>query len=583
MHLYRRDCLQILATQFGRFLGTNNATLNKMRAKAIGARLCIEVNLKEEPIKGFPIVVSANRTIWQEVGYEKPGEKENTSENEGETESVVDGVNAENLMQRDKLVQDELPVIEHTLVLVADGIAKNHGKDMPMIQHPEIEPVTRKDLVSMQGKEGQRSEVQFDVGSPTMVAVREDQHVSLSDLEDEDVPSALARQKHYNSDPESNQPSCKMDSKKHTMRQSQRDDKMIRLAYLMGLPNFCSNAAFDGKIWIFWSDDCGWECNSIECRDLWQSLELVDSNESPWLVVMGQRLSWCNGHEGHTHSWARLDRAIINIHFAIRFPSAFFEYLNQKTSDHCPMLIHFQKQEVDLSSLILNFISEENNVALALTPTEAEILAALKSIPRESSPKLNGFGSGFYLSCWDLIKEDLIDAAKDFFSGFVEGKFSITYLGVPLVSGRLTSRHLEPLIEKIRRKIAGWKLKLLSQGGRLTLMKHVLACMSTHLLAVLNVPMKVFSRLNSLLSTFFLGDLNGKPRMKWCAWDRICKPYKEGGLGIQNFHEVQMSLHMKFAWRLVTVDNLWTRFFRAKYVKHGHIFFPETRRNASHF
>ncbi|KAJ0086550.1 hypothetical protein Patl1_07518 [Pistacia atlantica] len=168
-------------------------------------------------------------------------------------------------------------------------------------------------------------------------------------------------------------------------------------------------------------------------------------------------------------------------------------------------------------------------------------------------------------------------------TGFVEGKFPFTYLGVPMVSGRLTSRHLEPLVEKVRRRIAGWKSKLLSQGGRLTLMKHVLTCMSTHLLAVLNVPMKVFSRLNSLMATFFWGDTNGKQKMKWCAWDRICKPYKEGGLGIRNFHEVQRALHMKFAWRLVTVDNLWTKFFRAKYVKHGHIFLAETRRNASRF
>ncbi|KAJ0103213.1 hypothetical protein Patl1_06269 [Pistacia atlantica] len=488
---------------------------------------------------------------------------------------------------------------------------------------------------------------------------------------------------------------------------------------------------------------------------------------------MGRRLSWCNGHEGHTRSWARLDRALINIHCANRFPSAFFEYLNRKTLDHCPMLIHLQKQEVaygphsfrfqnmwvthadfrrcveeawkeptifvglrrlaeklkktklalrawnkkvfghvgqnikelderfevleshlqggydkevecdylvtkleldiweqreelrlsqlakkkwlsegdqnskffhvvvnqwrkcnvishmrlenctslnspeqvhqgaleyfqdylsnppfaehvDLTSLFQKSVSEENNLALALAPTETEVLAALKSIPKQSSPGSDGFGSGFYLSCWDLIKEDVIDAVKDFFSvfvnggkrsvqrllntlevyekwsgqlinkeksafffsksitiarrrnlmrstGFMEGKFSFTYLGVPMVSGRLTSKHLEPLVEKVGRKIAGWKSKLLSQGDRLTLMKHVL------------------------------------------AWIGYAKPYKEGGLGIRNFHEVQRSLHMKFAWRLVTIDNLWTKFFWAKYVKHDHIFLAETSRNASRF
>lgn len=28
---------------------------------------------------------------------------------------------------------------------------------------------------------------------------------------------------------------------------------------------------------------------------------------------------------------------------------------------------------------------------------------------------------------------------------------------------------------------------------------------------------------------------------------------------------------MKFAWHLLTIDNLWTKFFRAKYIKTGHL------------
>ncbi|KAK2648879.1 hypothetical protein Ddye_016368 [Dipteronia dyeriana] len=40
MHLYQRDCLQIFATRFGRYLGTDNATWN--RSRAMGARICVE-------------------------------------------------------------------------------------------------------------------------------------------------------------------------------------------------------------------------------------------------------------------------------------------------------------------------------------------------------------------------------------------------------------------------------------------------------------------------------------------------------------------------------------------------------------
>lgn len=50
-------------------------------------------------------------------------------------------------------------------------------------------------------------------------------------------------------------------------------------------------------------------------------------------------------------------------------------------------------------------------------------------------------------------------------NGFVEGKFPLTYLGVPLVSGWLTSRDLESFVRKIKNKMVGWKLTLLSQGA----------------------------------------------------------------------------------------------------------------------
>ncbi|KAK4848776.1 hypothetical protein QYF36_017173 [Acer negundo] len=74
-------------------------------------------------------------------------------------------------------------------------------------------------------------------------------------------------------------------------------------------------------------------------------------------------------------------------------------------------------------------------------------------------------------------------------TGFREGKFPVTYLGAPLVSRKLTSQIMEPFMEKIRKKIAGWRFKLLSQGGRLILLRHVLSSIPIHLMSVVNVPL----------------------------------------------------------------------------------------------
>lgn len=61
MHLYRWDCLEILASRFGRYLGTDNATLN--RTRATGVRICVDVDLSADLVQGFPIMVE-NKKLW---------------------------------------------------------------------------------------------------------------------------------------------------------------------------------------------------------------------------------------------------------------------------------------------------------------------------------------------------------------------------------------------------------------------------------------------------------------------------------------------------------------------------------------
>lgn len=52
----------------------------------------------------------------------------------------------------------------------------------------------------------------------------------------------------------------------------------------------------------------------------------------------------------------------------------------------------------------------------------------------------------------------------------------------------------------------------------------------------------------------------------------------EWGIGVRNFAEVQKDLHMKFVWHLLSLDNLWTRFFKEKYLK-GKLFLETNGKN----
>ncbi|XP_040995112.1 uncharacterized protein LOC121241423 [Juglans microcarpa x Juglans regia] len=158
-------------------------------------------------------------------------------------------------------------------------------------------------------------------------------------------------------------------------------------------------------------------------------------------------------------------------------------------------------------------------------------------------------------------------------TGFSEGGFPFKYLGVPIVVGRLKVCDFGDLLGKVKKKIAGWKMKFLSAGGRTILLSHVLSSMATHLLVVLHVPTVVIKSLNRLLSSFFWGESDGKDRRKWVAWKEICRPIDEGGLGIRDFRDIQRALHMKLAWRLISGQSLWAEFFKGKYVRGNHYLF----------
>ncbi|XP_041016148.1 uncharacterized protein LOC121258669 [Juglans microcarpa x Juglans regia] len=76
-----------------------------------------------------------------------------------------------------------------------------------------------------------------------------------------------------------------------------------------------------------------------------------------------------------------------------------------------------------LSALIDKSIFDEDNSMLCLELFEEEVKEAIFSIPKQCSLGPDGFGSGFFMSCLDVIIEDVIEAAREFFRGSPLPKF----------------------------------------------------------------------------------------------------------------------------------------------------------------
>lgn len=58
-------------------------------------------------------------------------------------------------------------------------------------------------------------------------------------------------------------------------------------------------------------------------------------------------------------------------------------------------------------------------------------------------------------------------------TGYQYKQGSIKYLGIPLFKGRDKVHHFKYLIDKVIAKLEGWQSKLLSQAGRLVLIRTV--------------------------------------------------------------------------------------------------------------
>ncbi|XP_042964616.1 uncharacterized protein LOC122298830 [Carya illinoinensis] len=84
--------------------------------------------------------------------------------------------------------------------------------------------------------------------------------------------------------------------------------------------------------------------------------------------------------------------------------------------------VSFEEPGMNLTTSI---ITEDDNQFLGRVPNLMEVKEALWSIPQDSSPGPDGFSASFFHHAWDIIKEDLLMLAIEFF----EGKPLTTFFG----------------------------------------------------------------------------------------------------------------------------------------------------------
>lgn len=139
------------------------------------------------------------------------------------------------------------------------------------------------------------------------------------------------------------------------------------------------------------------------------------------------------------------------------------------------------------------------------------------------------------------IKEQMLNILH-----FKEGHLSVRYLGVPLISGKLKYQDCVPLIDKMTAIISSWASKVLSFSSRLQLIKSILFSIQAFWSNVFIIPKKVKNAIDQKLACFLWSGSDGTVKVVKVAWDTICCPKKEGGLGLRRVEEWNKAAVMKF-------------------------------------
>ncbi|CAN1153418.1 Putative ribonuclease H protein At1g65750 [Linum perenne] len=145
-----------------------------------------------------------------------------------------------------------------------------------------------------------------------------------------------------------------------------------------------------------------------------------------------------------------------------------------------------------------------------------------------------------------------------------------SYLGVPILHDRITNGTYQEILNRIDKKLFGWKVKTLSLAGRVTLAKSVLAAIPTYAMQTSLIPATTCEEIDKKIRDFIWGSSDQGRKTHLVSWDRICSPKSEGGLGLRLASHLKRAYMTKLAFLFFTnADALWVRILQNKYFKDG--------------
>ncbi|CAJ2637710.1 unnamed protein product [Trifolium pratense] len=143
------------------------------------------------------------------------------------------------------------------------------------------------------------------------------------------------------------------------------------------------------------------------------------------------------------------------------------------------------------------------------------------------------------------------------------------FLGIPVGANPRRRETWKPVVDAMNKRLNTWSCRLLSYGGRITLINSVLASLPLYYFSFFKAPCCILKQLVRIQRNFLWGGGEMDKKLCWVKWEQICLSKEKGGLGVKNLDLFNQALLSKWKWRFLSDDNaLWTDLLRIRY---GHL------------
>ncbi|KAG8374831.1 hypothetical protein BUALT_Bualt10G0036400 [Buddleja alternifolia] len=156
--------------------------------------------------------------------------------------------------------------------------------------------------------------------------------------------------------------------------------------------------------------------------------------------------------------------------------------------------------------------------------------------------------------------------------GFPKGNLPVRYLGVPLITSKLTHADCASLVDKVTTCIGSWTNKSLSYPGQVQLIKSVLSSLNIYWSGVFIMLKGVLRKIEQKIRRFLWFGFQESGYAK-VSWQDICLPENEGALRLHSLIISNKALMTHHLWSGVSYDihSIWVEWIHANRLRNKSI------------